>query len=543
VKKIILIVPILIPVAYATTLHVPTEYATISAGIAASQNGDTVLVASGTYTGDGNRDLDFEGKQIIVKSESGPNITIIDCGGTIEFPHRGFNFCSSETANSMVDGFTIQGGCSNGDGGAIYCTQASPIIQNCVITGNTAHSGNGGGIACTSSGRPLIRNCEISYNHATTSEYMWVCGGGVYVTGQVNASFEDCQITGNYIDAPMGPTNGGGAFCGNHASVMFNNCSIRVNNSFNDGGAICCQDTAVVTVLNCILEDNFAIADGGAISVSMLGKVIVSNSDLRRNHTGGGWGGGINVNHAIGLIDNSIFEGNYTHIYGGGIMAAGSRLAVSGCTFTADTALIGGGIHLRDTCSAEINLCSFINDFGMDQGGGLYCEMTNAAIDSCLFNDNEVVGLGPAINLTFSSPTLSYCTFTNNYSSFSGGMVLVSASPLIINCTFLHNDSYDPSMGSALSIYDLSEPIVSNSIIAYNTGRAVVCFGDRYPRFSCSNIYGNEYGDWIECIADQGGVRGNLSDNPLFCDTTRSNYHLDGLSPCAPMNNSCGMLI
>jgi hypothetical protein len=64
----------------ASTYRVPQDYATIQAGINAAIDGDTVLVADGTYTGAGNKDLDFDGKAITVKSENGPENCIIDCG-------------------------------------------------------------------------------------------------------------------------------------------------------------------------------------------------------------------------------------------------------------------------------------------------------------------------------------------------------------------------------------------------------------------------------------------------------------------------------
>ncbi|KKM02889.1 hypothetical protein LCGC14_1779920, partial [marine sediment metagenome] len=100
---------------FATTpvpvpLHVPGEYPTIQAAINAATTDNTVVVADGTYTGDGNRDIDFKGKIITVKSANGPQNCIIDCQGTKAEPHRGFYFHNAEDRYSVLDGFTITNG-------------------------------------------------------------------------------------------------------------------------------------------------------------------------------------------------------------------------------------------------------------------------------------------------------------------------------------------------------------------------------------------------------------------------------------------------
>src|ERR1700749_2538142 len=53
-------------------------HTTIQSGIDAAANGDTVLVAPGTY----NEHIDFKGKLITVTSSGGASVTTIDGGHT-----------------------------------------------------------------------------------------------------------------------------------------------------------------------------------------------------------------------------------------------------------------------------------------------------------------------------------------------------------------------------------------------------------------------------------------------------------------------------
>ncbi len=181
----------LAPAALADIIHVPDEQPTIQAGIDAAQDGDTVLVAPGTYTGDGNRDISFFGKRITLRSSQGPLATTIDSEGSPTELHSGFRILHNERRETIVDGFTITGGYQFGDtggfnggggGSGIFIQRSSPTIRNCVIRGNHAAAfsggglqGNGAGIYVDEASFSLIENCIITDNHAERR------GGGISI--------------------------------------------------------------------------------------------------------------------------------------------------------------------------------------------------------------------------------------------------------------------------------------------------------------------------------------------------------------------------
>jgi len=111
-----------------------TAVKTIQKGLDLAPEGWVMLVADGTYTGTGNKDLDFNGKAIHLKSVGGAANCIIDC----ENSGRGFYFHSGETNNTIVEGFTIRNGNAADHGGGVHCYASSPTFRNSIIWGNTA---------------------------------------------------------------------------------------------------------------------------------------------------------------------------------------------------------------------------------------------------------------------------------------------------------------------------------------------------------------------------------------------------------------------
>ena len=161
---------------------------------------DEVVLADGTYTGYGNRDIDLEGKAITVRSAAGdPGRCIIDCEGGRDEPHRGFRFSSGEGADSRLQGLTIvggdvrelSGGCEGG--GGVQTLYSSPRLENCIISGNTASYGGG---AEFHHGAPMLTNCRISDNLAHCPTWGSGNGGGLYAR-YGNLALESCLFSGN----------------------------------------------------------------------------------------------------------------------------------------------------------------------------------------------------------------------------------------------------------------------------------------------------------------------------------------------------------
>src|SRR5262245_15414493 len=166
--------PVEITVTVRLPIRVPSEQPTIRSAINVATDGDTVLVAPGTYV----ENINFGGKAITVTSEGGPEVTIID-GGNVFAPV--VRFISGEGRGSALNGFTLQNGRLGVDspvkGGGIVIQSSSPTITNNVIRNNQACNGSGIGIdsfGSPSGSSPLIQRNTITGNTSLCA----ISGGG-----------------------------------------------------------------------------------------------------------------------------------------------------------------------------------------------------------------------------------------------------------------------------------------------------------------------------------------------------------------------------
>jgi hypothetical protein len=197
--------------ASAATIHVPSERPTIQAAIDAASAGDTVLVAAGTYQGTQNTGLDFGGKDLVLRSASGPEVTTIDGEGYYAYIRRALILQNGETAASVVVGITFVD-CWEASGGAVYIRNgSSPVFRDCRFLDNFGYShttARGGAVNVTEGSSPSFEDCEFVGNGASGDSHGY--GGAVYVSSST-PTFTRCTFTGNDAESGGAVYESGGA--------------------------------------------------------------------------------------------------------------------------------------------------------------------------------------------------------------------------------------------------------------------------------------------------------------------------------------------
>lgn len=259
------------PPSAPKTIRVPgRSFSTIQAAINAAVDGDTVLVAPGTYF----ENIDFYGKYITVKSEAGPEITVID-GDNADSVVK---FISGEGPASVLDGFTISNGRSGfdtmgfGNGGGIWIRYSSPHIMNNAIINNKACEGAG---ISVDFGSPVIQKNTIT-NNAQAG-----CSGGIGGSGISVGGAAATQILDNIISDNVTGSDGGGIALFAAGQPIIRGNIISGNSSSGWGGGISMVNYSDALIVSNLIFDNRALEGGGiywSVPNSAYGPILVNNT-------------------------------------------------------------------------------------------------------------------------------------------------------------------------------------------------------------------------------------------------------------------------
>ena len=237
-----------------------TPYATIGRAITAATDGDTVLVAAGTYV----ENINFNSKSLVVNGEN-RETTIIDGNqaGTVVTLATG-------DYTAVLSGFTITNGHSLGYwGGGINLGEISSTLTDLIVSGNT---GSGAGIYISGSNykEQNLTNIIIRDN---TGYYAGSSGGGMMIWGG------SPTIT-NVIISNNSAGYGGGLMVNGNPTIT--NVLISDNTAGYDGGGIALSFGNPI-LNNVTITGNTAEYSGGAVKLTQNSNPVFINSILWNN--------------------------------------------------------------------------------------------------------------------------------------------------------------------------------------------------------------------------------------------------------------------
>ena len=324
------------------------DFPTIQSAIDAATDGDIIALTDGTFTGDGNRDIDYRGKAITVQSQSGiPEACVIDCEGSETDPHRGFYFRDSEPVESLLAGVTVQGGwaVSPDFGGAVRCEGgSSPTIESCVFSGNV-----GSAVGCGMGTFLPMSGCRFTENGGTY-------GGAIYADRSA-LTLDHCRFVDNETDH-----EGGAIFAYSTLAKIMH--SEFIGNTSHSAAAAGFHDESEARVIECLFEGNVSSSSGGALIFWISGPNLVDRCTFVGNtaeHEGAAlWSEKISATY----VRNCTFWGNASP--DGTVLAGNYQFGMENTVVAFST--LGPGVASHEGY-AELACCDVFGNAGGDWVG------------------------------------------------------------------------------------------------------------------------------------------------------------------------------
>ena len=380
-----------------------TAGSSLTTVLAACSDGDTLLLAGGTYGPlvsslvvqkalvlRGSWNVGFTARDVqatpsIIQGDgASPVVRLLGAGGA-----------------RVLDGLVIRGGggevvsppeigtCLAGAG--VSCYETTARLVDCVLENNSAGTaftlGVGGGLFAWNTGITLER-CVIRNNNAAR-------GGGLYLLNST-VDLHDNRIEANIVDGSAGTARGAGLAAFGSSLQGLDNV-VRANTGAAEGGGLAFENCPSVTLEGVLVEDH-ATSGLGAGILSVASRLILRASAVLENVSASYGGGILAQDDSLDLVSTRVV-GNQSLHPGGGVRAINCVLRLHNATVARNTGGYGSGIYsLQAPAGSEVrNSIVAANTMG-----GIVFEMGAApSVDWNLVSSNGVLnyfGATPGVN-------------------------------------------------------------------------------------------------------------------------------------------------
>ena len=253
---------------YATIIHVPADYPTISSAISAANPGDTIIVAAGVYNEHvviNVANLTLLGAQANVDARTRTYIPANESIITFATPAFGTGIVNIASPNVIFNGFTVQGNGTivnstaaifAGDDGLFFPSTTTIDVTGLQLLNNIVQNNANGILIASIEPTPKTPNYLVQYNY----------------------------LQNNSGDPTSG--NGQGVFFNNSAGSVMTNVTVTENlfNGMETSSSVYLSNVTTATVSYNVMNQDNSIALFGTTGVSIIGNVTSGATGIISNY-------------------------------------------------------------------------------------------------------------------------------------------------------------------------------------------------------------------------------------------------------------------
>jgi PKD repeat protein len=363
----------------------------LTSAVQQASAGDTVVLATGIYTGTGSevvaiaKDLTLTGGWDGIAADA----SSLDAGlYPALLSGEGARRVMTVQSNTVtLNGLTIVDGEADLSGGGIDATGSHLTLAGCILRGNftSASSGDalGGGLHLDG-GMLTVRDSTFVANAARSPDQP--AGGAIAVTGDAGADVESSRFAGN--DA----WNGSALALYGTGTQTVHACSFYRNGMDDSGRAAGGYGGALsvawgsLTVEDSLFDSNNAGNEGGAMRISFADVTLARNRIFGNEAGSGAALALLSCPTSCTLVNNILAKNHTSNSSAAAVRIVGSTVSLLHNTIVGEgTAVDQHGVDLESGCTA-----TFTNNIIVRQSVGVSPDSTSSAsLDATVWGDGD----------------------------------------------------------------------------------------------------------------------------------------------------------